>query len=787
MRFSYRWLKEFVDIDWTPKELADRLTMAGLEVDSVEKIETFGSVVGEVKNIKKHENLLVCETDIGDKKIIIVTADSSVKIGEKFPVILAGGKLSDRVIDRREFGKYTSEGMFLSAEELGLEDSSSELLRLDTSFKNGQPLNDIDEFDDYVIEIEFTPNRADALSILGIARDVKALSGKEIKLPANSYSAIDKKINDFIDVEIKDYENCPRYSLHLAEIEVNPAPFFMRMRLLKSGIRAINNIVDITNYVLMAFGQPMHAFDFNKIDGNIIVRKAKDGEKIVALDGKEYKLDNSMLVIADEKAPIAIAGVMGGEFSSVDENTKLVALESAFFNPISVRLTARKLKLHTESSHRFERGVDPNLCVEAAKYALNLMEKYASAKVYLGFIDNKLGEFEKKEVVVSFDGINRLLGSSYTSNEIVDVLVGLNMDVENVGSGKIKLKAPTYRFDIENEADIAEEVARIKGYDTIEPTYPTVETRFKVKDKVEQASEEVVKTLANVGLFETNNYSFVDDKRLILFDKDKDNFVYLKNPLIDSQNVMRTNLAVSLMDTLVFNITKGARSVPIFEVGRVFFKDNDFAREFVRVGFLLWGLRDFSWHEKGNYFDFYDIKGVSEAVGGVLGVEFDYVPTKEQFLHPKRGADLLLNDKKVGYVGELHPDLYKEYDLKFEKRNRVLVGEIDLTVAVGLLREKVMYEQLPKLPTVWRDLAIIVDKGVRWIDIEKEIRCIESVYRVVLFDVYDKLEEKGKVSLAFRIILKRDDRTFTEEEIGEILNLIYDRLKDKFNARLRGE
>jgi len=787
MRFSYKWLKEFIDINWTPDELADRLTMAGLEVDSIERIETFGSIVGEVKSIKRHDNLLVCETDIGDRTISVVTADTSVKVKEKFPVILAGGKLGDRVIEKRKFGEYVSEGMFLSAEELELEESSSELLRLDPSFENGQFLSEIDEFDDYVIELELTPNRADALSVLGIARDVKALSGKEIKLPESDYSVIDKKIGDFIDVEIKDYENCPRYTLHLAEVEVKPAPFFMRMRLLKSGIRAINNIVDITNYVLMAFGQPMHAFDFNKLNGSIIVRRAKEGENIVALDGKDYKLDDSMLVIADEKGPVAIAGVMGGEFSSVDENTKIVALESAFFNPVSVRLTARKLKLHTESSHRFERGVDPNLCIEASRYALSLMEKYASAKVYQGFIDNKHGEFEKKQVIVSFDGINRLLGSNYTSGEIVDVLVGLNMDVESVGEGRVKLGVPTYRFDIENEADIAEEVARIKGYDTIEPTYPTIETRFKVKDRVEQISVDVAKTLANIGLFETKNYSFVDDKRLVLFDKNRDQFVYLKNPLVDTQNVMRTNLAVSLMDALAFNISKGARSVPIFEIGRVFFKDGDFAKEFVRVGFLLWGLRNFSWHDKGNYFDFYDIKGVAEAVSGVLGANFDYLPTEEQFMHPKRSADVFLSGKKVGYVGELHPDLYKEYDLKFEKKSRVLIGEIDITVANSLLGGKTLYEQLPKLPTVWRDLAIVVDRGVRWSEIEKEIKEIESVYKVALFDVYDKLEDKNKVSLAFRVVLKRDDRTFTEEEIEEILNAIYGRLKDKFNAKLRGE
>ncbi len=787
MRLSYRWLKEFIDVGWSAHEIADKLTMAGLEVDSVEKIETFGSIVGEILDVKRLNNLAVCKTDVGDRVIDIITADLSVKKGEKLPVVLAGSDFKGKTLEKKRFGEYISEGMFLSLEELELEESSSELFRLDSSFKNGTPLETIDEFDDFIIELELTPNRADALSVLGIARDVKALSGRSITLPEMKFSTLDKKISDTIDVDILDYENCPRYTLAVSEVEVKPAPFFIRMRLIKSGIRAINNIVDITNYVMMALGQPMHAFDLKKLNGNIIVRKAKSGEKITALDGKEYILDDSMLVIADERCPVAIAGVMGGEFSSVDENTKTIALESAFFNPVSVRLTARKLKLHTESSHRFERGVDPNLCLEASKYALTLIEKYADGKIYSGFIDRKKQEFKRKSLSVSFGGINRLLGSDYTSDEIVEVLTNLNMDVEKEGSDRVKIYVPTYRFDIENEADIAEEVARIKGYDTIEPTYPTVEARFKVKDETEKLSDEIARTLADLGLFETKNYSFVDDRKLRLFDKNVEHFVYLKNPLVDTQNVMRTNLAVSLMEALLFNLSKGARSVPIFEIGRVFLKDGDFAKEFVKVGILLYGMRSFTWHEKGVYFDFYDLKGFTRAIGGVVGIEPDYTISEEAFLHPTRSADILMNGDKVGYLGELHPDLYKEYDIKFDKKNRMLIGEVNLTVASSIKKIDILYEKLPTLPTVWRDLAIVVRRSVKWSDIEAEIKGVDYVYKVALFDVYDKLDDKDKVSLAFRVVLKRDDKTFTEEEIERVIGEIYGRLKAKFNAKLRGE
>jgi phenylalanyl-tRNA synthetase beta chain len=787
MRISYRWLKEFVDIDLSAEELAFKITMAGLEVDSVEKINTYSSVVGEIIEIKEEGNLYLAKVDIGDGILNIATADKSVNVGDKFPVVRSGAFINGGIrITKRAFGNFVSEGMMLSSQELGLEDASTGLFRLDNSFKNGTKLEELDEFDDYLIEIEFTPNRADALSILGVARDVRALLKKDIRYPEAKFSAISSKsVDDVISVEVQNYEACPRYTMHLADVEIDESPFFIRSRLLKSGIRPINNVVDITNYVLMAFGQPMHAFDLNRLSGNIVVRKAKKGEKILALDEKEYELDENMLVIADNKSAIAIAGVMGGEDTGVIGTTKTIALESAFFDPVSVRLTSRKLKIHTDSSHRFERGVDPNLCLVASSYALSLLEKYSNAKIYKGSIDKKKGEFKRKSVVCSFEGINNLLGTGFSQKDITDTLEYLDFSPEGHDSN-IEVSVPTYRFDIDIEADIAEEVARIIGYDKVPSTFPVVQTSFNQKKPVDSIKHILTKTLADMGLYESVNYSFIDSEKLKYFDKNTDGFVYLKNPLIEGQDVMRTTLVCGLLDNLAFNITKNSKSVALFEIGRVFFKEGDYSKEFDNLGVLMWGVSEFSWHNKEQYYDFYDMKAVPEAIEKALGISFDYERSNKHFLHPGRSAELILNGKNVGFIGELHPDLYDIYDIKFDKKSRIIIHQINLNIIADSLGEVNMYEKLPKLPTVVRDLALVVDKPIFSKDIEIAIRTFDNVYDVVLFDMYDKLEDESKKSLAFRIMLKNDDKTFTDKEIDKIINDIFVALKDKFSANLRG-
>ncbi len=787
MRISYRWLGEFVGLDASAGEVADRLTMAGLEVDEVKPVETYGSVVGEIKSVEKSGNLLFVRVDIGKKELNIATADSSVRVGDKYPVVEAKAKVAGREIEKRRFGDFVSEGMMLSAEELGLEDSSSGLLKLDSSFKNGTPLSEIEEFDDYLIDIELTPNRADALSVLGVAREVRALFRSDLTMPEMDVEpSVDKETEEIIGVRIENMDACPRYTLALADVSVGEAPFFMRMRLLKSGIRPINNIVDITNYVMMALGQPLHAFDLKRLGGSIRVRNAFDGEKILALDGREYELKNDMLVIADSSSAVAIAGVMGGELSSVTDNTRTIALESAHFDPVSVRMTARRLKLHTESSHRFERGVDPNLPPVASKYALYLISRYADGKIYRGFIDEGIKEFKPSVVECSFGSINRLLGSNFSESEVMDTLEYLNFQPRKSDGDRFTVTVPTYRFDVSMEADIAEEVARCRGYDSIPSTLPVVQTTFKELKREEKLAREIARTLADFGLHEAINYAFVDEKKLELFDRDSGYFIKLANPLVSDQAVMRTTLMCGLMDNLKLNINKAARSVALFEVGRVFFKDGEFAIEHNHVGALMWGFASFGWYEKPRYFDFYDIKAVSDAIGTLAGVDLKYVPSERHFLHPGRSAELMVSGESVGFVGELHPDLYEAYDVNFEKGARVLLCEVDLDRVAGLSGKKRMYEKLPKLPTVVRDLAIVVGRFEPVDEIKKTIESVDGVYEVILFDVYEALKERDKRSLTFRIVLRNDEKTFTDEEIDAILKEIFEKLKDKFNATLRG-
>ena len=788
MRISYRWLKEFIDTDISADELAYKITMAGLEVDSVNKIETYDSVVGEIKKIDKKGGLYLTSVDTGGKLVNIATSDTSIDIGDKFPVAVSGSKIAGGVIiKKREFGDFVSEGMMLSAAEIGLEDTSSGLLKLDKDFKNGTKLSDLDEFDDYLIEIELTPNRADALSILGVARDIRALTKLNIKYPKMNFSVISKNINNYISVDVENFEGAPRYTLLMADVEVDESPFFIRSRLIKSGIRPINNVVDITNYVLMALGQPMHAFDFNRLNGDISVRNAKREEKILALDGREYELDENILVIADAKNPIAIAGVMGGEDSSVVDSTKTIALESAHFNPVGVRLAARKLKLHTESSHRFERGVDPNLCLTASSYALCLLENYAHAKIYSGYIDKKNSDFKAKSFVCSFSGINSLIGSDFEQKNIKETLEYLEFKPKVVSIDKFKVTVPTYRFDIECEADIAEEVARCVGYDKVPSTLPVVQASFKQSKPVDYIKHSLTKTLADTGFMEVVNYSFIDSGKLRLFNDKENEFVYLKNPLIEGQDVMRTTLSCGLLDSLKFNMNKNAKSVALFEMGRVFFKDNEYSKEFDHLGVLMWGEASFNWFEKDRTYDFYDIKMVPEIIEHTFNVEFGYKKSNKAFLHSGRSAELFIGKDDVGFIGELHPDLYEQYDMKFDKKTRILLCEIDLDITASNLKSTIMYEKLPKLPTVARDLAIVVDKNIPADDVKKVIESFGNVYEVALFDIYDKLRDKNKKSLAFRIVLKNDKKTFTDSEIEDATNSIFSALKVQFDANLRGE
>ena len=784
MIISYNWLKEFIDLDCSPQEFADKITMSGLEVDAIRKLNAYDAKVGEVKEAKKAGKLLFLSVDVGDEIINVATVDKSIKSNDKIAVVKAGDKFRDVKIKPKNFGNFVSSGVGLAYEDFNLESSSSGLMKLDNTYENGILLNDLPEFNDSIIEIDLTPNMADALSVLGVARNAKAIFGKELHYPESTINYVDRDVKDVIKVSVKDKDLCPRYYLSVAEVDVKPSPFFIQIRLLKCGVRPINNVVDITNYVMLALGQPLHAFDIGRLNGNITVRRSNN-EKILALDAKTYELDNNMLAICDDKGPIAIAGVMGGEDSSVIDSTKMVALEAAFFDRTSIRLTAKRLKMHTDASHRFERGVDPNLCSRASEYALSLLSRYADAKVFKNSIDEKSREFDRASISCSYDGINNLLGSSFSSKQIINVMNNLDFDPVEINDNYFSVKIPTYRFDIEGEADIAEEVARIIGYDRIEPTMPVVSVSFKREHKFKDAHIRLSGVMRDLGLYEAVNYSFTSDDKLKNFDGDSESFIYLKNVLIEYQNVMRTTLMTGLLDNLELNLNRGVKNVSLFEIGRVFKKVKGEITESEHLGVLLYGSSSVNWYDKNRAYDFYDVKGIFEAAIACLNFNAEFKRANLDFMHPKRSADVYVLGENIGYIGEINPKIYENYNIEFTS-SRILVGEIDLSKLLSLESRKIFYSKLPVLPTVTRDLSIVVDKKTDVVQIEKLIKEDENIYRVGLFDVYDKLDDENKKSLTFRLILRNDDKTFTDQDIDAIVNSVFKKIQDVFDAKLRG-
>ncbi|OSS41928.1 Phenylalanyl-tRNA synthetase beta chain [Desulfurella amilsii] len=761
MKVSYNWLKEFVDIDVNPYELADKLTLSGLEVESVfdAKKACCDSVVGKVLSREPIQiNLYTLAVDIGEKQLNIVTSDSHLNIGDKIGVAATGTDFRGKVKERK-FNSVVSEGFLLSASELGLEESSSNVFVLDSEFDVGTKLKDLGVFKDFIFDISITPNRVDCLSILGIAREVSIYYNKPLKIKECKIIKEDNKFSVTLD------KDCQSYIASNIKVSIAPSCFDIRQKLIKSGVRPINNVVDITNYCMLALGQPMHAFDKDKIGTKIIVRNAFKKERIVALNDIEYELEDD-LVISDENRSIAIAGIMGGKYSQIDENTRHIVLESAYFIPERIRKTSRKLKLSSESSYRFERGVDPNLNEYATYYAIDLLQQYATANV-VG-ITKKINKQKPKEIMFNVDEINDFLGSSYNKGRFYQ----LGFDIKGIEPNLIAL-IPTYRMDIENMEDIAEEVARIDGYDKLPSTNPCVSLRCNpIKNKKDLVRE----SLKSSGLYETINYSFVNSTLLSKLGR-SDNILYLKNPLTQEQDCMRNTLFLGLMENLIFNLNHNIKSIALFEIGKIF----DLNSENNSLGIMLHGIKPLNWYTQKNMFDFYDIKGLFEGIFGLFECNIEFRVQELQFMHPKKSLAIYNNNHYIGFFGEVHPDVYDVFDIKFLKSS-ILYGEILID---GFEKFRSFYfKPLPKFPVVVRDLNIVVDKNEVTSDIKKTISDFDFVYKVNLIDIYDMGNKK---SLNFRIELYSPDKTLTEQDIEKLIKEVFLSLNSKFIATIRGE
>ncbi len=798
MLFSYNWLKEYIDKLPAAREVADRLTMSGTEVESVAETgrEIKGVVTAEVLSCGKHPNadkLQLCEVRTDKESYQIVCGARNMKPGHKVALALSGAELPGGVkIKKSKIRGVESEGMICSEVELGLKDTSEGIMILPQDAPLGLDLKSYLALNDFMMEVSITPNRADLLSIKGLAREISAVTGTIFKDRTFHVDEEESPVESHVSIRIEPGAPCGRYSARVIEgVAIGPSPEAIKRRLEAHGIRSINNAVDITNYVLLETGQPMHAFDLDKISGkSIVARLAKNGEKLETLDNKTRTLDSSMLVIADAKEPVALAGVMGGRGTEVSDTTKTVLLESAWFDPGTVRRTSRKAGLSTDSSYRFERGVDVEGVTIALDMAAYLINKYAGGRTAKGVIDLYPGKPGPRIIEFRIKRAQDLLGISLKEAEVTEIFKRLGIVLKGSSAGVLTAVPPSYRGDLLEETDLVEEVARLFGYDKMPTTLPAAKLTPGEAARHTGIKRKIKEVLTNSGFLEVINYSFISyDLFSLTGPKDKKG-VTLLNPLSEDQIVMRDSLIPTLLENLRRNLLRKNEEVKIFEFAPVFIPEGKLPNEKWKVSGLLYGLR---WEEAWNYpkvsVDFYDVKGVIENLFEVLCVNgpIEFKPVvKEDIFHPGKSAVVYAADKGIGVLGEVHPDLKIKFDLK----RPAYLFELDIDAILDVSGGYRRYSPLPKFPESIRDIAFIIDENIPYQEIINSINGLETklIETFELFDVYyGGIVPPGKRSMALRITYRSMERTLTNEEVDEIHSKAARAISEKFKAEIRGE
>lgn len=804
MKVSLKWLKDYVDVEIPAQELADRLTMAGLEVDALEekRADFSGVLVARIVSAKRHpdaDKLSLCEVSIGEKTLPIVCGAPNVREGILVPLATVGAVIpGGYTIKLTKIRGEVSEGMLCSEEELGIGSDNTGIMILPADLKPGTPLDQALDLNDVVLDIGVTPNRSDCLSMIGIAREVAAITGKPMRYPAVTVPESGEDVSAVTSVTILDPDLCPQYTARIVRnVAIRPSPLWVRQRLEAVGLRAINNVVDITNFVMLELGQPLHAFDFRFLEeGRIVVRKAGEGEVFVSLDEKERTLKDGTLLICDGVKPVAIAGIMGGLNSEVKEDTSTVLLESAYFQPGSIRRSSRFLGMGTDAAFRFERGIDPEGVVRALDRAAGLMAEMADGISCRGYIDaHPLNVDIARDIPLRVKRVNDILGLSLMEKDILPILESLEMNVrpEEGQSGAYRVTPPTCRVDIAREIDLIEEIARLHGYDKIPVTMPAVNAAPFAPDP-RRLVEDRVRTLLNgYGYSEIITYSFVSPHSADILGLQSDDFrrrmLKITNPLTEDQSVMRTGLVPSLLKTMLDNANSGTVDLKIFEIGKVFHPRDGYElpEERDRVGALLTGRRyEDRWHFTSVQADFYDLKGCLEGILEGLGIrEGDFrVRSSEPFLHPGRSCDLFHGDLRLGFLGEVHPDVLGRLDLK----SRAMVFELDVDALSAVASQEMKFQGVPRYPSSSRDVAFLVDAGItsgemiRWAAADEE----ELLEKIYVFDVYaGKGIPEGMKSLGLRFSYRALDRTLTDQEIQEVHSRIVERIMAASGARIR--
>lgn len=797
MLVSLNWLNDYINIESDVKDFTEKLTMTGSNVEGFEEYgkEIKNVIIGQIVEIKKHPNadrLLLTKTIVNNKELQIITGATNIKENDKVPVAIHGARIAGgQKIKKSKLRGILSEGMLCSAEELGIDDNG-----LPEDVKNGililpedAPIGcDIKEYldlEDIVIDFEITPNRPDCLSINGIAREVATTFNTEKKnIDINLKEMGEGDTKSVVKVDIKADDLCSRYIARVVEdIKLEPSPLWMQRRLQVCGVRPINNIVDITNYVMLEIGQPLHAFDYDCIEGkSIIVRRATEKEKIKTLDGNMRDLTDEMLVIADAKRPMAIAGVMGGADSEINDNTKTILLESANFYGPSIRRTSRNLGLSSESSMRFEKGLDPNLCELAIDRACQLIEQLNAGKVFKGSVDVYKDRRVPKKILFTPEKINKILGTNISIDDMLNILNKLDIITKSAEDGYEAI-VPTFRADIESDVDLAEEICRIYGYDRLPLTLPEGDITIGSLNSKQKFINRVKESLIGCGFSEIYTYSLVSPKSL-----DKINVpaesplrktIKLVNPLGEDHSIMRTTILPSMLDIINYNLNQNVHTIKLFELGTVYIPNQLPMKELPQeVKKLSIGLSD-------GESDFYDLKRTVETIFARLQIrDYAFKQAKHFAFHMGRCAKVFIGEKEIGVIGEVHPDVTENYEIE----GRVYLAELTLKPVFEDISSNITFKPLPKFPASSRDLAIIVKEDVPAGDIINTIKKVGGnlLEEVEIFDIYKgKQIEKDCKSLAFSLTYRSKDRTLTDKNVEDIHEKIKNYLVEKFEGKLR--
>lgn len=811
MQVSIKWLKDYIDFTETPEQLADKLTMAGIPVENVvdpgEGLEKV--VTGRIEKLEPHQNsdhLQICTMNVGlAENIIIVTGAQNVAEGQVVPVAMVGAHLPNGMkISKGKLRGVASNGMLCSAQELKLdleklpEEQKTGIFILPSDTPVGIPAKDVLGLNDVVLEFELTANRADCFSVFGLVREIAAITGNKPHFPEIKVNEDDNtKLNDIFSVEIADPDLCSRFSTRmLKNVKIGPSPEWMQQRLEGAGIRSINNVVDVTNFVMIELGHPMHAYDYDKITGKkLIARRAIEGEELHTLDDTSRKAKGEMLVIADSEKAAGLAGIMGGFETEITDTTTTVVLESADFYGPCIRRTARACGLSSEASGRFERGVDSETTIKALDRAAQLLQEMGACTVCEGIVDVYPNPKQANYVTFTPEQINNHLGTNIAKDVMLNIITSVGFDVTKDENDEITVKVPSWRNDVTCMADISEEIARLHGFDKIKSTLPNGVSMQGTQSAKQTFIDKVKASLSSQGLYETISFALTNEETFNKLNIPQDSplrkAVPIMNPLSDEYPLVRTTLLSSIFDNLARNLARKNDDVALFEVGSVFFPKalpvTELPDEVVKIAGAITGRRNAQgWNQTNDMVDFYDAKGIIEELLANLRVTRYTVEAGTHYaMHPgktalfKKGRDVIVT------VGEVHPAVLSAYGIT----KPVYIFELDATTVMKYMAKDLKYKALPKYPATSRDLAMLVDVDVNAADIEKAMTKAagQNLTQITLFDVYTgKQVEEGKKSLAFSLTFQSNDKTLTDAEIDPAIEKIVAKLQKDFNVNLRG-